>query len=266
MPGTSAPARVLFLGTGTSHGVPMIGCECVVCRSADPRDQRLRPSIYVDVPGHASILVDTTPDLRQQALTHRLSRIDAVLFTHGHADHVLGLDEVRRFNAIQGRPVPCYAMRETWQTLHKTFYYIFDGKPRKGGGIPELEQHEIDGPFAVGGVQIVPVPIWHGDMPVLGFRFGSFAYLTDCNRIGDDAWALIEGVETLVIDALRDRPHSTHFSVQEALDVVARVAPRRAYTTHMTHDLGHAATAARQPAGVELAYDGLVLDVRVDVG
>jgi phosphoribosyl 1,2-cyclic phosphate phosphodiesterase len=259
-------ARVLFLGTGTSHGVPMIGCECAVCRSTDPRDVRLRPSIYVDVPGRAAILVDTSPDLRQQALAHRLSRLDAIIFTHAHADHVLGLDEVRRFNAIMGRPIPCYASRETWDVLRRTFYYVFDGLVRKGGGVPELEPCEITGPFSIGSVQIVPVLVWHGDMPVLGFRFGSFAYLTDCNRIDDASWPLLEGLDTLVIDALRDRPHGTHFNVKEALDVVARLKPRRALTTHMTHDLGHAATSARLPAGVELAYDGLVLDVQVDVG
>ena len=259
------PGRVLFLGTGTSHGVPMIGCECAVCRSTDPRDTRLRPSIYIDVPDHAKILIDTGPDLRQQALTHRLTRVDAVLYTHGHADHIMGLDEVRRFNAIQGGAIPCYASAETWGTLRQAFSYIFDGLPRKGGGVPQLVPHEISGPFDVGGVAIVPVPLWHGDLPVLGFRFGTFAYLTDCNRIPDESWPLIEGVETLVIDALRDRRHSTHFNVQEAIDVVARVSPRRALTTHMTHDLGHAATSARLPAGVELAYDGLVLDVRVDV-
>ena len=259
-------ARVLFLGTGTSHGVPMIGCDCAVCRSTDPRDVRLRPSIYIDVPGHAAILVDTSPDLRQQALAHRLSRLDAIVFTHSHADHVLGLDEVRRFNAIMGRPIPCYASRETWEVLQRTFYYVFDGLVRKGGGVAELEPREITGPFSIGGVQIVPVLVWHGDMPVLGFRLGSFAYLTDCNRIDDASWPLLEGLDTLVIDALRDRPHGTHFSVNEALDVVARLKPRRALTTHMTHDLGHAATSSRLPPGVELAYDGLVLDVRVDVG
>jgi phosphoribosyl 1,2-cyclic phosphate phosphodiesterase len=259
-------ARVLFLGTGTSHGVPMIGCACAVCRSTDPRDVRLRPSIYIDVPGHAAILVDTSPDLRQQALAHRLSRLDAIVFTHSHADHVLGLDEVRRFNAIMGRPIPCYASRETWEVLQRTFYYVFDGLVRKGGGVAELEPREITGPFSIGGVQIVPVLVWHGDMPVLGFRLGSFAYLTDCNRIDEASWPLLEGLDTLVIDALRHRPHGTHFSVNEALDVVARLKPRRALTTHMTHDLGHAATSSRLPPGVELAYDGLVLDVRVDVG
>jgi phosphoribosyl 1,2-cyclic phosphate phosphodiesterase len=263
--GHTEPARILFLGTGTSHGVPMIGCTCAVCRSTDPRDTRLRPSIYVDVPGRAKILVDTGPDLRQQALTHRLTRVDAVLFTHGHADHVLGLDEVRRFNAMQGGPIPCYATGATWKTLRQTFHYIFDGDVQPGGGIPQLEVHEITGPLTLQGVRVVPVPLWHGQMPVFGFRFGDFAYLTDCSRLADDAWDLVDGVETLVIDALRDRPHVTHFSLDQALEVIARVKPRRAYTTHMTHDLAHAATNARLPAGVELAYDGLVLDVHVDV-
>jgi phosphoribosyl 1,2-cyclic phosphate phosphodiesterase len=259
------PARLVFLGTGTSHGVPMIGCSCSVCRSTDPRDTRLRPSIYVDIPTHARLLVDTSPDLRQQALAHQLTRVDAVLFTHSHADHIFGLDEIRRFNAMQGGPIPCYANAPTWDTLRRTFSYIFDSATRLGGGVPQIDPHEIAGPFTVRGVRVVPVPVWHGLMPVLGFRFGSLAYLTDCNRLDDSAWEMVEGVDTLVIDALRDRPHSTHFNLQEALDVIARIKPRRAYTTHMTHDLGHAATCARLPTGVELAYDGLVLDVSVDV-
>ena len=263
--GRRAQGKVTFLGTGTSSGVPMIGCHCAVCRSSDPRDTRLRPSIFVDVPAHAQILVDTTPDLRQQALTHGITRIDAILFTHSHADHVLGLDEVRRYNHMQGGPIPCYANGEAWDNIRRTFYYVFDGLPRLGGGIPKLEAHEVTGPLTLGGVRVVPVPLWHGNMPILGFRFGNFAYLTDCNHIADGSWDLIAGVEILVIDALRDRPHSTHFSVAEALEVIGRVRPQRAYMTHMSHDLGHAATAARLPAGVELAYDGLVLDVAVDV-
>jgi phosphoribosyl 1,2-cyclic phosphate phosphodiesterase len=243
----------------------MIGCACQVCASTDPRDKRLRPSIYVDVPGHARILIDTTPDLRQQALTYGITRVDAILFTHGHADHVLGLDDIRRFNMIQGGPIPCYANAETWETIRRTFYYVFDSLPRLGGGIPRVEAHEVDGPIVVGGVRVGPVPLWHGRLPILGFRFGEFAYLTDCNGIPDESWKLLEGVDTLVLDALRDKPHSTHFSLGEALAVIARMRPRRAYLTHMAHELGHAATAARLPAGVELAYDGLVLDVRVDV-
>ena len=254
-----------FLGTGTSAGVPMIGCRCAVCQSTDPKDTRLRPSIHVDVPGRASILVDTTPDFRQQALTSGLEQIDAVLFTHSHADHILGLDDIRRFNWVQGGPIPCYATPATWADIRLTFHYAFDGAQRKGGGIPRLDVREIDGPFAVNGVRIVPVPLWHGDAPILGFRFGSFAYLTDCNRLDDAAWGVVDGVETLVIDALRDKPHPTHFTVEEALVAIARIQPTRAFMTHMSHDLGHAATSARLPAGVNLAYDGLVLDVSVDV-
>jgi phosphoribosyl 1,2-cyclic phosphate phosphodiesterase len=258
----TVPAQVVFLGTGTSHGVPMIGCRCGVCTSSDPHDTRLRPSILVRGP-RGPVLVDTSPDLRQQALTHGMDRLEAVLFTHSHADHVLGLDEVRRFNHLQGTPLPCFATEATWADLRQTFHYVFSGKPKTGGGVPELEPHVIDGPFVAGGLRVVPVPLWHGRMPVLGFRFGSFAYLTDCNRVDDAAWPLLAGVDTLVVDALRDRPHSTHFTVEQALEVVARVAPRCAYLTHMTHDLGHAATNARLPAGVQLAYDGLVLDVAV---
>jgi phosphoribosyl 1,2-cyclic phosphate phosphodiesterase len=260
----SLSARITVLGSGTSSGVPLIGCTCAVCRSTDPRDKRLRPSIYVDVPGRTGILVDTTPDLRQQALTYGIARIDAVLFTHSHADHILGLDDIRRFNFMQEAPIPCYATAAVWESIRRTFYYVFDGMPRKGGGIPKLEPHEIDGPLSIAGVRIVPVPLWHGDTPILGFRFGSVAYLTDCSAIPDESWPLVRGVDTLVIDALRDKKHATHFTVAEALEAIARIAPRRAYLTHMSHDLGHAETNARLPAGVELAYDGLVLDASID--
>ena len=258
------PAQITFLGTGTSSGVPMIGCTCSVCQSTDPRDRRLRPSIHVEVRGRASILVDTSPDLRQQVLTHGIARLDAVLFTHSHADHVLGLDDLRGFNFVQGGPMPCYATPSAWETIRQIFRYVFDSVPRQGGGIPKIDAHDIDGPFTIAGVRVVPVPLWHGRLPIVGFRFGSFAYLTDCSAIPDDSWSLVAGVDTLVIDALRDRKHSTHFTVAEALDAIARIAPRRAYLTHMAHDLGHAGTSARLPAGVELAYDGLVLDATVD--
>jgi phosphoribosyl 1,2-cyclic phosphate phosphodiesterase len=256
-------ARVTFLGTGTSHGVPMIGCDCDTCRSNDPRDRRLRPSIYLDIPDGARVLVDASPDLRQQALTHGIRRVDAVLFTHAHADHILGLDELRRFNAVQGGPIPCYADAATWDTLRRTFFYVFDGLARQGGGIPQLAPREITGPFGIGRIEVVPVPLLHGRAPILGFRFGRFAYLTDCSALPDDSWALVQGVDTLVIDALRHKPHPTHFTVAEAISAASRVGARRTFFTHMCHDLPHAETSARLPAGVELAYDGLVLDVEV---
>ena len=188
-----------------------------------------------------------------------------MLFTHSHAEHILGLDEVRRFNTLQGGPITCYANRVGWEILKRSFYYAFDGLPREGGGVPQLVDVEVTGPFTVAGVRIVPVPLWHGTMPVLGYRLGSFAYLTDCSGIPDESWPLLAGVETVVMGALRHEPHPTHFTVAQAVDALARIGPQRAYLIHMNHDLGHAATNARLPAGVELSYDGLVLDVSVDV-
>ena len=253
-----------FLGTGTSHGVPMIGCTCATCRSTDPRDRRLRPSIYIEVAGGARLLVDSSTDLRQQALACGITRVDAVLYTHAHADHILGLDELRRFNMIQKSAIPCYADAQTWVALKRTFFYVFDGMARPGGGIPELEPREINGPFDAAGVRVQPIPLLHGKLQILGFRFGTFAYLTDCSAIPDESWGLLTGVETVVIDALRDKPHPTHFTLGEALAAAGRIEPRRAYFTHMAHDLPHAATCARLPHGVELAYDGLTVDVDVD--
>ena len=258
------PGRVTFLGTGTSSGVPVIGCDCDVCRSTDPRDARLRPSIFVDVPDRAKILVDTGSDFRQQALRHEIRRIDAVLVTHAHADHILGLDEIRRYNHMQRGAIPFFANDEAWETLKKTFFYVFDGVQRLGGGVPKIEERRVDGPFDVAGVRIVPVPLWHGHLPILGFRFGNFAYLTDCNVIPEESWPLLEGLDLLCVDALRDKKHTTHFTVDEAVAVVERLRPRQAWLTHMSHDLAHAATNARLPQGVELAYDGLVVDIEVD--
>jgi phosphoribosyl 1,2-cyclic phosphate phosphodiesterase len=252
-------ARVTFLGTGTSHGVPMIGCACGVCTSDDPRDDRMRTSIYIELPDLA-VLVDTATDLRRQALRFRVPRVDAILFTHGHADHVMGLDDVRRFNMLQDGSIPCYADALTTAEIRRTFAYIFEARTEVGGGLPQLTLFTVAGEFCLGRTPVTPVPLLHGRRHILGYRIGPFAYLTDCSGIPDQAWPLLDGVEYLVVDALRDKPHPTHFSVAQALAVVERLRPSCAWFTHIAHDLPHAATCARLPEGVELAYDGLSLE------
>jgi phosphoribosyl 1,2-cyclic phosphate phosphodiesterase len=251
--------QITFLGTGTSHGVPMIGCECGTCRSQDPRDRRTRPSVFVETDDGGAILIDAGPDLRFQALANGIKRIDAIIFTHGHADHILGLDDVRRYNHIMRRPMACYADALTVDDIQKTFSYVFDPRAPKGGGLPQLEMFTVLGPFSLGRQEVIPVPVMHGDRPILGLRLGTFAYLTDCSAIPSPSWPLLEGLDILVLDALRDRPHPTHFSVGEALDASRRIRAARTYFTHMCHDLPHAATCEKLPASVDLAYDGLRL-------
>jgi phosphoribosyl 1,2-cyclic phosphate phosphodiesterase len=253
--------RITFLGTGTSHGVPMIGCDCGTCRSTDPRDKRWRASVYVETDGGEALLLDAGPDLRAQALAFDIRRVDAILFTHGHSDHILGLDDVRRFNVMQRRPMACFGDRATIDDVRRLFAYVFDASTPHAGGLPQLELFAIGGPFCVGRQEIVPVPIFHGERPILGLRLGSFAYLTDCSRIPDGSWSLLEGLDVLVLDALRETPHPTHFSLPEAIEAARRIAPRRTCFTHMCHDLGHAGTSARLPEGMELAYDGLVIEL-----
>jgi phosphoribosyl 1,2-cyclic phosphate phosphodiesterase len=251
---------VRFLGTGTSHGVPMIGCRCATCRSSDLRDRRSRPSVLLELGDGVRVLIDTTPDLRSQALACDLDRVDAILFTHCHADHVMGLDDVRRFNVLQNAAIPCYGDARSLKELRRTFSYIFEPRD-EGGGVPLIVLYPLGGPFSIGGEEILPVPVWHGRRLVLGFRVRDFAYLTDCSSIPDTSWPLLEGLDTLAIDALRHRPHPTHFTVGQALEVSARLGVRRTWLTHVCHDLAHAATNASLPAGVELAYDGLRIDI-----
>ena len=263
-----------MLGSGTSHGVPAIGCDCAVCRSTDPRDRRTRPSILIELQTEGlqapfaqavrSILVDTSTDLRAQALANNVRRVDAILFTHSHADHIFGLDETRAFNRVQAKTIGCYASAETESDLRRIFQYIFTGPRQEGGDVPQLRLFSIAGPFTMGGVEIVPVPLFHGELPILGFRVGRFAYLTDCSRIPDASWPLLEGVRVVILDALRETPHPTHFNLSEALEVVSRLTPERAYFTHICHELPHEATCVRLPAGVQLAYDGLVLEIDDD--
>lgn len=252
--------RITFLGTGTSHGVPMIGCECATCRSTDPHDNRLRPSIFIET-SSARVLVDAGPDLREQALRHRIARVDAIVFTHGHADHILGMDDVRRFNALMDGAMPCYGDAATLEDIRRMFSYVFDPATPKGGGLPQLDLREIDGRFSVGDIDLQPVPIWHGRRRILGFRVGAFAYLTDCSRIDEAAWPLLERLDVLVLDALREKPHPTHFSLSDAIETAARIGAARTFFTHMAHDLPHEATNARLPDSMRLAHDGLVLSM-----
>jgi len=239
----------------------MIGCDCATCRSTDPRDRRLRPSIFVQADDGTSVLVDAGPDLREQALRHDIRRVDAVLFTHGHADHILGIDDIRRFNFLQKRPMPCYGDERTIADVRQTFAYAFNAATLKGGGLPQIVTWTIYGSFSLRSLEVIPVPLLHGQRPILGFRFGGFAYLTDCNRIPDESWPLLEGLDALVIDALRNRPHPTHFTLEEAIVASRRIGAPRTWFTHMCHDLRHAETSARLPAGMELAYDGLVIEM-----
>ena len=253
--------HVTFLGTGTSHGVPMIGCRCPVCTSADPRDRRSRPSAVLAFEDGATVLIDKSTDLRTQALSHGLDRLDAVIYTHSHADHIFGFDDLRRFNVLSGGPLPIYADARTLGDLRRTFAYAFSGGDQAGGGVPQVDPREVIGPFAILGHEFVPVPILHGTRPILGYRVGRFAYLTDCSAIPADSLPLLRGLDVLVLGALRHRPHPTHFSLREATEAAGRIGARRTWFTHMCHDLGHAATARDLPAEMGLAWDGLTIEV-----
>ncbi|HPA95478.1 MAG TPA: MBL fold metallo-hydrolase [Thermoanaerobaculia bacterium] len=251
--------RVTMLGSGTSSGVPVIGCTCPVCTSADPRNRRLRASVRLELAG-GTVLVDTSPDLREQALRSGLDRLDAILFTHAHADHLFGLDDVRIFNFRQRAAIPCFGSPATLERVRTAFSYVFE-EGQEGGGKPQLELRPVNGPFELLGARVVPVPVWHGSLPVLGYRIDGFAYVTDVNRIPEESYPLLAGLEVLVLGALRYRPHPTHFSIGEAVAVAARIGARRTFFTHLAHDVDHAAPALPLPPGVAFGHDGLELDL-----
>ena len=265
MSAASGAISITVLGSGTSAGVPTIGCSCAVCASADPRDKRLRPSILIRYGGRV-VLVDTAPDFREQALRARIERVDAILYTHAHADHILGLDDVRPFNYRQKQAIPLYGMEETLKAIQRVFQYAFREGPTEST-VPKLELHALNGaPFDVFGVEFIPIRLPHGrTSEVLGFRFGAAAYLTDHSGIPEEAKAKLHGLDVLFLDALRHRPHPTHSTVAQSLEWVRELGPRRAFFTHICHDLPHEATEAALPANVRLAYDGLRIDVNNDV-
>lgn len=251
--------RLTILGSGTSHGIPMIGCDCPVCTSADPRDRRTRCSALFSFEGQ-HVLVDTSPELRLQCLACNVQRVDAILFTHHHADHVVGLDDVRRFNALQRTALNAYGTGATLGRVREMFVYAFRHDPDYPSAKPTLNAVVVAGPFELLGRRIVPIPYSHGPLPVLGFRIGDVAYCPDCSFLPEEARGLLEGLDILVLDALRRRPHPTHLNLEQAIVEAQRIGAKRTYFTHIAHELGHAETNALLPPGMELAYDGLVCE------
>ncbi|HEY0143550.1 MAG TPA: MBL fold metallo-hydrolase [Thermoanaerobaculia bacterium] len=252
---------VTFLGTGTSTGVPVVGCHCRICTSEEPKNKRLRQSVKIEAEGK-HFLIDTTPDLRLQLLRDPMPRLDFVLFTHSHSDHLMGLDDIRPFNFRQREPIHAYANPSTAKAIRRVFSYIWDDATQIGGGKPQLELVEVDETFAHGGIEITPIPVTHGDWTILGFRIGNFAYVTDTNGIPPASMKLLEGVEILALDGLRPAPpHPTHFTIEQAIRCANEIGPKVTYLIHLTHDIDHHPFEATLPEGFRLAYDGLQLTI-----
>jgi phosphoribosyl 1,2-cyclic phosphate phosphodiesterase len=250
--------QITVLGSGTSVGVPTIGCDCKVCRSDDPRDKRLRPSVLVSWSGH-NVLIDTTPDFRQQALRANIPNIDAILYTHAHADHMMGLDDVRPFNYRRKDAIPIYGSAETAEAIRRCFPYIF-AQGQSESSKPKIDLYEFDGmPIPVHDVEFTPIKLAHGSGVSYGFRFGNTAYLTDHSDIPPESVDRLQGLDVLFLDALRYKPHPTHSTVDRSLKWVEQLAPKRAFFTHLCHDIGHERAESMLPPHVRLAYDGLVV-------
>lgn len=256
--------RLTFLGTGTSFGVPQIGCDCAVCRSTDPRDKRTRAGAVLEAAG-STILIDTPPELRLQLIAGGFSRIDAVIYTHEHADHINGIDDLRIFSIRQRKPLPIYGPGETLERLRESFNYIFDEavRPYEGTSKPSLTLHATrpDHPVTVAGVEMLPLAFQHGHLRVFGYRVGSLAYITDVKAIPEAERAHLQGLDVLVLNALWWRPHPTHLSISEAIETARALGARRTYLTHLTHETGHSELEAQLPAGILPAYDGLTVEV-----
>lgn len=256
------PRKLVFLGTGTSTGVPMIGCDCAVCSSTDPRNQRTRPSVLLMLKG-GNLLIDTTPEMRIQLLRSGIKRVHAIAYTHHHADHLFGLDDARLFPRWLGGPVPIYCEQVVEDCIRRVFHYAFaESGGAAAGFVPKLNFLRIapGEPFETLGETVLPIRLEHGPFPVLGFRVGDMAYCTDVSRIPEAGRAHLQGLDVLVLDALRHEPHPTHFSLAQALEAIAELKPRRAYLTHLSHGLDHGPTEAALPTGTALGYDGLTVD------
>lgn len=252
--------KLTVLGSGTSSGVPVIGCSCAVCRSTDPRDKRLRPSVLLQTGTH-NIAIDTTPDFREQILRLGLETLNAIIYTHSHADHILGMDDVRPFNYRNRTRIPIYASAPTFAVIRRVFDYVFEPREHKSM-VPQMDANIIDEqPFEVCGIRFEPIPVIHGDATIFGFRFGDTAYLTDHNEIPEASMAKLTGLDVLFLDALRHKPHPTHATVSQSVETAQKLRPNRTYFTHIGHDLPHRETEADLPPGIFLAYDGLELEV-----
>jgi phosphoribosyl 1,2-cyclic phosphate phosphodiesterase len=254
-------ASLIVLGSGTSMGVPTIGCSCEVCNSTDPHDSRTRPSILLKYADRV-VLIDTTPDFRTQAIREGIRQIDAVLYTHAHADHILGLDDLRPLSFRHSSKIPLYARKDAAELIQRMFSYIFDGN-YKFGGLAQVELNVIDGPLELFGAHFEPVRVKHGDAEIFGYRFGSAAYLTDFSSIPEASFAQLQNLDVLFLDALRHKPHPTHSTIDNSLRIVERTRPCRAFFTHIAHDLPHEATNASLPPNVRLCYDGMKLDFEI---
>jgi len=248
--------ELLFLGTGTSAGVPMIGCHCAVCTSTDPRDHRDRPSVCISY-GNTKVVIDTTPEFRLQCVRHSIDMIDAVVYTHAHADHIMGLDDLRRFNALKKGPIDVWADSATFAALDKCFGYAFaEPSPELKVFRPHLIRRTITGPFEIAGVTWTPIPLFHGQMPILGFRIGNIAYCTDVSRIPKESFELLRDLDLLVLDALQHRPHTTHFSLGEAVEAAHRIGAKQTLFTHIAHAMPHEETNKLLSPNMALGYDG----------
>jgi len=252
--------KVLFLGTGTSMGVPEIACDCDVCRSDNPKNKRLRASILVKI-DNKNILIDTTPDFRLQMINNNVKKLDAVLFTHYHADHILGLDDIRRFNCVQNEKIPIYGSKETINEIKRVFKYAFDEDNKFRDFFPKLKVNIIEEEFNINDIRIIPIEVFHGGMKVLGFRIGDFTYITDCNEIAYDSLCKLRGLKVLVLGALRFKQHVSHFTVDDAVKVYLSLRPEKSYLTHMSHDIEHNTVEKYLPKNLHLAYDGLEIEI-----
>lgn len=254
--------KITILGSGTSTGIPVVGCNCEVCRSDSPKDKRLRSSIVIETQGKR-ILIDTGPDLRQQLLQNDINSVDAVLYTHAHYDHTAGLDDIRSLTLLSGKPMPLFGDSRTLKSLSAMFAHIFYMPEQIGGGITKVSTHEImpGKEFDVAGIKFVSLPVKHGNLDILGFRTGGFAYITDASFIPETTFPLLKGVEILVLNALRARPHPTHFNFSEAIEVGRRIGAKQVFFTHISHSAKHADLWADLPPGFEPAFDGMIIDL-----